>query len=246
MREKVTHPATPRELTKALRIPQEERATFRRLLKALVTTGELVRDQRRPRWLARQDGPRRRPPADARGGLWLRHSRQGRRRCAQTCTCRRRTSKKRCTATACSRGSSAGRSRTGSRGASSASSSAAIRRSSAASTWTSSGLGFVQPFDRRVADRCACADRSMGRGRAGRDGGRGDHDMAHRVARAGREGRRSARRHQRARGRHRDHHPQIRHSRRAWRSSHRGGARASDLSAPRTSRGAPISARPSR
>src|SRR5687767_3034267 len=42
MREKVTHPATPRELTKALKISQEERATFRRLLKALVTTGELV------------------------------------------------------------------------------------------------------------------------------------------------------------------------------------------------------------
>ena len=42
MREKVTHPATPRELTKALKVPQEERATFRRLLKSLVTTGELV------------------------------------------------------------------------------------------------------------------------------------------------------------------------------------------------------------
>jgi ribonuclease R len=42
MREKVTHPATPRELTKALRVPQEERATFRRLLKSLVTTGDLV------------------------------------------------------------------------------------------------------------------------------------------------------------------------------------------------------------
>jgi ribonuclease R len=42
MREKVTHPATPRELTAALKVPQEERATFRRLLKSLVTTGELV------------------------------------------------------------------------------------------------------------------------------------------------------------------------------------------------------------
>src|SRR5215204_1610017 len=42
MREKVTHPATPRELTKALKVPQEERPTFRRLLKSLVTTGELV------------------------------------------------------------------------------------------------------------------------------------------------------------------------------------------------------------
>jgi len=42
MRDKVTHPATPRELLRTLRIPQEERATFRRLLKALVSGGELV------------------------------------------------------------------------------------------------------------------------------------------------------------------------------------------------------------
>ena len=42
MRDKVTHPATPRELLRTLRIPQEERATFRRLLKALVASGELV------------------------------------------------------------------------------------------------------------------------------------------------------------------------------------------------------------
>ncbi len=42
MRDKVTHPATPRELIKTLKIPREERATFRRLMKSLVTTGELV------------------------------------------------------------------------------------------------------------------------------------------------------------------------------------------------------------
>ncbi len=42
MRDKVTHPATPRELLHTLRIPQEERATFRRLLKALVASGELI------------------------------------------------------------------------------------------------------------------------------------------------------------------------------------------------------------
>jgi ribonuclease R len=41
MRDKVTHPPRARA-TKALKIPQEERATFRRLLKSLVTTGELV------------------------------------------------------------------------------------------------------------------------------------------------------------------------------------------------------------
>src|SRR5260221_8707602 len=42
MRDKVTHPATPRELVRALRVPQEERATFRRHIKALVQSGELV------------------------------------------------------------------------------------------------------------------------------------------------------------------------------------------------------------
>ncbi len=42
LREKVTHPATQRELIRILKIPREERATFRRLLKALVSTGEIV------------------------------------------------------------------------------------------------------------------------------------------------------------------------------------------------------------
>jgi ribonuclease R len=42
MREKVTHPATPRELLRTLRIPAEERVGFRRHIKALVQSGELV------------------------------------------------------------------------------------------------------------------------------------------------------------------------------------------------------------
>jgi ribonuclease R len=42
LRDKVTHPATPRELIRTLKILREERATFRRLMKTLVTTGELV------------------------------------------------------------------------------------------------------------------------------------------------------------------------------------------------------------
>jgi ribonuclease R len=42
MRDKVTHPATPRELLRTLRIPTEERATFRRHIKALIQSGELV------------------------------------------------------------------------------------------------------------------------------------------------------------------------------------------------------------
>ena len=42
MRERVHHPAGTRELLQLLRIPKEERATFRRLLKGLVADGELI------------------------------------------------------------------------------------------------------------------------------------------------------------------------------------------------------------
>ena len=42
MREKVTHPATPRELLRVLRIPTDERPAFRRHIKLLVQSGELV------------------------------------------------------------------------------------------------------------------------------------------------------------------------------------------------------------
>jgi ribonuclease R len=42
MRDKIAHPATSRELVKTLKIPQDERATFRRLLKSLVTSGDVV------------------------------------------------------------------------------------------------------------------------------------------------------------------------------------------------------------
>ena len=42
IREKVEHPATPRELIQRLKIPREERATFKRLLGQLVAGGALV------------------------------------------------------------------------------------------------------------------------------------------------------------------------------------------------------------
>ena len=42
IRDLVHHPATARELAQILRIPREERAAFKRQLKALVTAGELV------------------------------------------------------------------------------------------------------------------------------------------------------------------------------------------------------------
>src|SRR5438105_8872785 len=42
MRERVHHPAGTRELLQLLKIPREERATFRRHLKALVSSGDLI------------------------------------------------------------------------------------------------------------------------------------------------------------------------------------------------------------
>ena len=42
IREKVTHPATPKELLQRLKIPREQRATFKRLLKDLVARGALL------------------------------------------------------------------------------------------------------------------------------------------------------------------------------------------------------------
>src|SRR5262245_30809236 len=42
IRDKVDHPATPRELLQRLKIPREQRATVTRLLKALVQSGRLV------------------------------------------------------------------------------------------------------------------------------------------------------------------------------------------------------------
>ena len=42
MRENVEHPATPRELLQRLKVPREQRATLKRLLKELVSTGALI------------------------------------------------------------------------------------------------------------------------------------------------------------------------------------------------------------
>src|SRR5918999_4531201 len=42
IRDKVDHPATPREMLQRLKIPHEQRATFKRLLGQLVSAGHLV------------------------------------------------------------------------------------------------------------------------------------------------------------------------------------------------------------
>src|SRR5215211_2831320 len=42
MRQRVSHPATPRELLRALKIPREERVRFKRNLRMLVDDGSLI------------------------------------------------------------------------------------------------------------------------------------------------------------------------------------------------------------
>ena len=42
IRERVHHPATARELVRVLDIPREERTSFKRQLKSLVSDGELI------------------------------------------------------------------------------------------------------------------------------------------------------------------------------------------------------------
>src|SRR4029450_5876973 len=42
IRDKIDHPSTPRELLQRLKIPHEQRATFKRLLTGLVASGDLI------------------------------------------------------------------------------------------------------------------------------------------------------------------------------------------------------------
>src|SRR6202047_2099258 len=42
MRERVHHPATMRELLQVLKVPREERTSFRRHIKSLVASGDLI------------------------------------------------------------------------------------------------------------------------------------------------------------------------------------------------------------
>ena len=42
MRQRVPHPATPRELLRVLKIPRDERAAFKRHLRNLVNDGALI------------------------------------------------------------------------------------------------------------------------------------------------------------------------------------------------------------
>ena len=69
-----------------------------------------------------------------------------------------------------------------------------------------SGLGFVQPFDRRILTDVHMPTGQTRRSRARRDGGRADYDLADAGTRSGGKSRGGAGRHQRAGRRYRNHH----------------------------------------
>ncbi len=105
------------------------------------------------------------------------------------------------------------------------------------------GMGYVVPFDRRVLMDIFVPP--------GQEGGASPGEMvlveltqvADVDARRHRTGRRSAGRHRRAGRRHRDHHPQVRHSRRAFPGGDwRGGEAGGDGHPSGTSAAAPTSA----
>ena len=245
IRDQIDHPSTPREMLQRLKIPREQRATFKRLLNDLVASGDLIETRGNRFGLpdrmnlvvgritthpARVRLRRAGSAARGRGGGHL-HRRQ------QPESGDARRSRRR-----------AGRAHHATRApkaGSSGSSSAARARIVGRFDVDPSGFGFVVPFDRRHdhgrpdSRRRGGATRSpatwwSSRSPAGRPPTRGPLG---RVTR-------SPGRHRRAGRGHRNHHPQVRHSRRAQRGggersqpARRGGART------RHSRAAPTSAR---
>ncbi len=178
MREKVTHPATPREL-----------------IEGAQDSAGRARDIPPPAEVARHDRrARARPKAAASGCPTRWTSSSAVCRCTRpasassfptrpaatrpTCTCRPPTSRRRCTAIACSCASSGGRPRTALEGR--------IIRILERGNSTIVGRFDVDGLRPRLRaavrsphrDRRARADRSVGSGRARRDGRGGNHDVA--------------------------------------------------------------------
>ena len=102
-----------------------------------------------------------------------------------------------------------------SKAGSSASSSAATQSIVGRYDRDDTGMGYVVPFDRRVLMDILVPPGQEGGAAPGEMVTVGDHAVADVDARRARPRRRRARRHRRARRRHRDHHPQVRHPRRA-------------------------------
>ena len=149
MRERVHHPAGMRELLQVLEVPREERASFKRHIRSLVASGDLIqiRGQRfgLPEKMDLYVGRLQTHPAgygfvtperplDAGGDIYISET----------------ISTKRCTATASSCASSGSRTAAAPKGASSACSSAPTRSIVGRYDRDDDGMGYVVPFDRRV------------------------------------------------------------------------------------------------
>src|SRR5215467_14508681 len=82
MRERVHHPAGTRELLQLLKIPREERVAFKRHLKSLVASGELIQIRGERFGLPEKMDLYVGTLENASGWIWIRHSRTsaGRRR----------------------------------------------------------------------------------------------------------------------------------------------------------------------
>ncbi len=237
IRERMDHPATPRELLQRLKIPRDERPTFKRLLTDLVADGALVETRGNRYRPARPDEPRRRPHGDpsarlrvrgagpaARGGLGRPlHRRQqpepGHARRPGGCAHRARDRRP---------GRRADRAHPRPR----------VRHRRRPLRRGRFGHGLRRAV-RPPADHGRAHSGRRDAGGGGRRHGRGrNHPMADARARSGRARHGSPRRRRRARRRHRDHHPQVRPPRR----TRRGGRRRSAAARGRGARSGPARA----
>ena len=225
IRDKVEHPATPRELLQRLKIPREQRATLKRLLKDWSASGDLVETRGNRFGLPDRMNlivgritthPRGfgfvvpdRPVEGVSGDIYVAGSNLNQAMHGDRVVAR--------VERVTDNGAEGRILRILERG-----SATIVGRFEA----DGSGAGFVVPFDRRLimdvqippASRATPEPDDMVVGR--------DHALADGRARPARPRHRGARRHRRAGRRHRDHHPQARHPRRARRGGRRRGAPA--------------------
>ena len=150
IREKVTHPATPKELEQRLKIPREQRATFKRLLKDLVARGALLETRGNRFGLAdMMDVVVGRIVTHPRGfGFVARTARS--KGSAAISTSPAATSIRRCTAIAWSRGSNASAATAARKDASCGFLTRASQTIVGRFDQDPYGTGFVVPFDRRL------------------------------------------------------------------------------------------------
>ena len=215
IRENVHHPATSRELLQILRVPRTERPTFRRLLKALVSDGDLIQIRGHrfglPEKMDLVVGRLQTHPAGY--GFVIPDGRSRRRRHLHLGHQRQRSDARRPRG----RAHRASRRRPRRRPDHPHPRARPTRPIVGRYDRDDDGMGFVVPFDRRVLMDVHVPPE---RGRRAEPGEMVIVELTRwptATRGAARPRHRGARRHRRARRRHRDHHPQVRHSRRARR-----------------------------